>query len=47
MARRTPQQRETAAPETAVVTYTNRMGDIYYLHEGRTKGSVAESGEQG
>jgi hypothetical protein len=37
MARRTPQQRETAAPETAVVTYTNRMGDIYYLHEGRTK----------
>ena len=37
MARRTHQQRGNAASETAVVTYTNRMGDTYYLHEGRTK----------
>jgi hypothetical protein len=37
MVRRTPEQCETAASETVVVTYTNRMGDIYYLHEGRTK----------
>ena len=37
MAPRTHQQRETAASETTVVTYTNRMGDTYYLHEGRTK----------
>lgn len=37
MARRTLRKRENAAPETAIVTYTNRMGDIYYLHEGGTK----------
>ena len=37
MAHRTHQQGETAASETAVVTYTNRMGDTYYLHEGTTK----------
>ena len=37
MARRTHQQRGNAASETPVVTYTNRMGDTYYLHEGRTK----------
>ncbi len=37
MARRTPQHRETATSQTGIVTYTNRMGDTYYLHEGRTK----------
>jgi len=26
-----------AASKRAVVTYTNRRGDVYYLHEGRTK----------
>ncbi len=37
MARRNPRHRETPTSETAVVRYTNRMGDTYYLHEGRTK----------
>lgn len=37
MARRTHQQRETAGSQTVVVSHTNRMGDTYYLHEGRTK----------
>ena len=37
MARRTDQQRGTSASPTTVVTYTSRLGDIYYLHEGRTK----------
>ena len=37
MARRTRQQREGAASGTAIVSYTNRFGDTYYLHQGRTK----------
>ena len=37
MVRRIGQQRGISASPTAVVTYTNRMGDIYYLHVGRTK----------
>lgn len=38
MVRRTSQQQHgTAGSPTAVVTYTNRMGETYYLHEGRTK----------
>ena len=31
------QQRGIFASPTAVVTYTDRMGDSYYLHEGKTK----------
>ena len=37
MARRTRQQREGAASKTAVLSYTNRFGDTYSLHEGRTR----------
>jgi hypothetical protein len=37
MTLRTGQQPETAASEIAVETYTNRMGETYYLHEGKTK----------
>ena len=37
MACRTRCRHDRAASETAVVTYTNRMGDTYYLIEGRTK----------
>ena len=34
--RRPRQQRGIFASPTAVVTYTDRMGDSYYLHEGKT-----------
>jgi hypothetical protein len=38
MVRRTHQQQPgTAGSPTALVRYTNRMGDTYYLHEGTTK----------
>jgi len=34
---RNRQQSENLPSEPEIATYTNRMGDTYYLHEGRTK----------
>ena len=34
--RRSGKQRGIVPSPTAVVTYTDRMGDSYYLHEGKT-----------